>query len=249
MAVHDWSRVEAGIFHHFHHAWIEEISRALNRDILPSEYYALAEQHAGGLGPDVLTLQMRHLDAPEPNSEAAGPVDQGHGVCLAPPPVALTAETDTEYYRTKQNSVVVRHVSGHEIVAVVEVVSPGNKSSHRGIESFVRKAGEFLESQVHFLVLDLHPPGPRDPAGIHGVLWEDITGQDYSIPADRPLTLASYECDVSVRAYVEHVAVGGSLPKMPLFLSPGAHVLIPLEETYQTAFSVVPRIWQSILVG
>src|ERR687884_439463 len=31
MPVHDWTRVDAGIFHHFHHAWIAEISSALNR--------------------------------------------------------------------------------------------------------------------------------------------------------------------------------------------------------------------------
>ena len=26
MPVHDWTRVEAGIFHAFHHSWIEEIA-------------------------------------------------------------------------------------------------------------------------------------------------------------------------------------------------------------------------------
>ena len=55
--IHDWTRVEAGIFHHFHHSWIEEIARTLNRDILPGDYYAMAEQFASGFGPDVLTLQ------------------------------------------------------------------------------------------------------------------------------------------------------------------------------------------------
>ena len=57
MAIHDWSRVDAGIFHHFHHGWIEELQRALNGGVLPADYYALAEQFAGGFGPDVLTLQ------------------------------------------------------------------------------------------------------------------------------------------------------------------------------------------------
>jgi hypothetical protein len=27
MPIHDWTRVNAGIFHHFHHAWIEDIAR------------------------------------------------------------------------------------------------------------------------------------------------------------------------------------------------------------------------------
>jgi hypothetical protein len=36
MPVHDWARVDAGIFHHFHVAWIDEIARALNRGLLPA---------------------------------------------------------------------------------------------------------------------------------------------------------------------------------------------------------------------
>src|SRR5690242_20728435 len=58
MPVHHWKGVEAGIFHAFHHGWIEEISRSLNRGLLPPDYYALPEQIAGGLGPDVLTLRQ-----------------------------------------------------------------------------------------------------------------------------------------------------------------------------------------------
>ena len=30
MPIHDWSRVDAGLFHHFHQAWTIEISNALN---------------------------------------------------------------------------------------------------------------------------------------------------------------------------------------------------------------------------
>src|ERR1700730_10343564 len=100
MPIHDWTRVEADIFHDFHHAWIEEIKRTLNAGLLPPDYYALAEQHAAEFGPDVLTLQ--------------GP---------APPKVPLTAETDLEFYRRKQSTVTVRHVSGDRVVAMVEVVS------------------------------------------------------------------------------------------------------------------------------
>lgn len=57
MPIHDWTKVDAGIFHAFHHGWIEELARALNRGLLPADYYALPEQHAAGFGPDVLTLQ------------------------------------------------------------------------------------------------------------------------------------------------------------------------------------------------
>src|SRR5262245_60421538 len=64
MPVHDWNRVTAGTFHAFHLARIAEIQRALNGGLLPPGYYALAEQVAGEIIPDVLTLQ-RAESAPE----------------------------------------------------------------------------------------------------------------------------------------------------------------------------------------
>ncbi len=133
----------------------------------------------------------------------------------------LTAETDLEFYRRKQNTVTVRHVTGDRIVAVVEIVSRGNKSSNIALRALVDKAVEFLFQGVHLLVIDLHAPGPRDPHGIHGVIWEDFTGQVYSKPG-KPLTLAAYEAGpagVSTRAYVQPVSVGDDLPAMPLFLN------------------------------
>ena len=40
MPIHDWTRVDAGIFHHFHLEWISSIQRKLNQGILPADYYA-----------------------------------------------------------------------------------------------------------------------------------------------------------------------------------------------------------------
>jgi hypothetical protein len=37
MPIHDWTRVDAGIFIDFHHAWIKVIKRALNRGRLPPD--------------------------------------------------------------------------------------------------------------------------------------------------------------------------------------------------------------------
>ena len=39
-------------------------SAILNAELLPPDYYALPEQIAGGLGPDVLTLQLPTEVAP-----------------------------------------------------------------------------------------------------------------------------------------------------------------------------------------
>lgn len=67
MPIHDWSRIDAGIFHHLHLLWIARISAGLNGGLLPEPYYALAEPVLGDVVPDVLTL--RALD---PASETPG---------------------------------------------------------------------------------------------------------------------------------------------------------------------------------
>jgi len=160
---------------------------------------------------------------------------------------ASRRKTDLEFYRRKQNVVAVRHVSGDHLVAIVEIVSKGNKSGRKAFDDFVRKAAEFLRHQVHLLILDLQPPTARDPQGIHGAIWDEVAGQDYLRPTDKMLTLASYEAGARVRAFIEPVGVGDTLIDMPLFLHPGQYVAIPLEETYRIAFESVPRRWRAIL--
>jgi hypothetical protein len=246
MPMHDWTRVEAGIFHAFHHEWISEISRALNRGLLPEAYYALPEQVAAGFGPDVLTLQGQAL-AENPSAKDAG--GKAPAVLQTRPETGFMAESDAEFYRRKKSAIVVRHVSGDRIVAMLEIMSPGNKSNRHAFQAFVDKACELLEHRIHLLIIDPFPPGPRDPDGIHAAIWEQVEDDPFHPPADQPLTLASYECDLTTRAYIETTAVGQLLPEMPLFLEPNGCIMLPLEATYETAFAVMPRRWQAVLDG
>ena len=246
MPIHDWTRVDAGIFHAFHRGWIEEIARSLNRGRLPPEYYALPEQHAAGFGPDVLTLQ--ESNGADLRDRASSMPELGNtGVALASPKLKYTAQTDMAFYRRKQKAIVVRHVSGDAIVAMVEIVSPGNKSSRNALRAFVQKAASLLDQQIHLLIVDLHPPGKRDPQGIHGEIWDEIAGEEFAAPVEKKLTLDSYEADLTVRAYVISCAVGDALTDMPLFLQPHQAVTVPLEATYQAAFAEVPRRWRTLL--
>ena len=48
MPMHDWTRVEAGIFHDFHLCWVAELMGALNKVVLPKTHYAQAEQFVEG---------------------------------------------------------------------------------------------------------------------------------------------------------------------------------------------------------
>jgi hypothetical protein len=251
MPIHDWTRVPAGIFHDFHLSWIDELRRALNAGILPPDYYALAEQQAARLEPDVLTLHG--LSGPPDSSQrdhSSPPVDPAAGgLMVAPPPVRIREESDDELYRRKQRSVVVRHVSGDAVVAIIEIVSPGNKDSRKALQLFVDKTAWLLARGIHLLIVDLHPPSARDPNGLHAAIWEETTGKPFTPPGDKPLTLVAYEADRVLRTYVEPVAVGDTLHDMPLFLVPGGYVLVPLERTYQAAWEAVPLRWRRVVEG
>ena len=108
MPMHDWTRVEAGIYHDFHHEWISAIKRSLNQ-VLPEDFYALAEQQAAGFGPDVLTLQH----------EEANDIGSSDTTTLARPQTTLFQETTSDFYMRKQNAIAIRHVSGDRVVAMI----------------------------------------------------------------------------------------------------------------------------------
>ncbi len=246
MPIHDWTRVDAGIFHHFHHGWIEEIGRALNRGLLPPDYYAMAEQITGHPGPDVLTLRVPKGSPSTGSTPRTDKPNGGVAVAQTPPRVRFHATTEIDIYANKAKAVVVRHRSNHEVIAMAEIVSPGNKGSRRTLDAFVRKAEDALAAGIHHLLVDLFPPGPRDPEGIHPAIWGDRE-DPFALPADKPFTCVAYIGGALPEAFIEPVAVGDSLPDMPLFLTPDVYVPVPLEATYRSAWDAVPGVWQEVL--
>ena len=242
MPIHDWTRVNAGLFHHFHQRWIAALGDALNAGLLPSGFYALSEQTVGGPIPDVITLQRgpRHGTPSEPGG--------GLAVAEAPPKAWAVRKAEEDVYAARADRLVIRHPMG-EVVSVVEIVSPGNKGSKSALRSFVEKAAALLRQGVHLLVVDLFPPSDRDPRGIHPAIWDEIVEEPFEPPPGRPLTVVSYAAGPLKTAYVEPVGVGDLLPALPLFLTPDVYVPAPLEETYRTTWQVCPAPLREAVEG
>jgi hypothetical protein len=95
--------------------------------------------------------------------------------------------------------------------------------------------------------VDLFPPGPRDPQGIHQAVWEEFTDSQFALPPGRPLTLAAYIGRPCPESFVEPTAVDATLAEMPLFLTPEVYIPVPLEATYQSAWEAVPTYWRGVL--
>jgi hypothetical protein len=258
MPVHDWTRVSAGTFHHFHQAWITELARALNLGVLPPDFYALSEQVAGKAVPDVLTLQSLREPLAEQGYQLGGrggedsvlPVTGGVQVADAPPRVRTVASiSEAAILTLKRHRVVIRHATDDRVVALIEIVSPGNKDGAGPMQTLVDKAVAAVQQGYHLLLLDLFPPGSFDPNGLHDRIWRELSGEAYEPPADKPLMLISYAVGKGVTAYVEPAAVGDELPPMPLFLDPARYVKTPLEATYIAAYESVPLRWRRVIEG
>jgi hypothetical protein len=230
MPVHDWSRVDPNVFHHFHQRWTVSICDALNAGLLPPGYSALVEQHAGGLVPDVLALQRR--------SQPRG------GVLTVTPPKTGLVRQAKSVLAARANRIAIRHRLG-EIVCILEIVSPGNKSGRAALRAFVDKAIECLRQGIHLLIIDILPPTPRDPQGMHKVIWDEIEEEPFDLPPGKPLTLSAYVAGELLigrepTAYVELIGVGDILPDMPAYLDHNGYVPVPLETTYQAAWATCP---------
>ncbi len=183
MPIHDWTRVDANLLHHFHQAWTMVICNALNGGQLPKGYSALVEQHAAGVVPDVIALQRR--------SQPSRPVEPTGGVITATPPKTRHVIQAEEDLSARGNRIAIRHPLGR-VVCVIEIVSPGNKSSRTALRSFVEKTADFFRHGVHLLIVDLFPPSARDPQGIHKAIWDEVQTKPFELLLDKPLTLAAY---------------------------------------------------------
>ena len=251
MPMHDWKKVQAGIYHDFHNMWLLAIRKALNGGLLPPSYYAMMEQVTLSSEADLLTLQ-----APSQNGVRHKP---GRGVETASasrPAVALLEKEEKAVRKRPRERVSVRHVSNHKVVAILELMSPGNKSGVRTFNAFVAKAIAVLEADVNLFVVDPFGPSSRDPNGIHAAIWAKVVKRrkgrkPYVLPKSRPLVAASYGVGLEdVTAAVETFAIGEVVPDMPLFLTANEeYITVPLEETYQAAWPDVPRVWRDALEG
>ena len=238
MPMHDWTRVEPAIYHHFHQQWTAEISKQLNAGLLPPGLSALIEQHAGGVEPDVLAVERRRRPKrPQPGGTATKPKTR------------LTVEAVEDRLVRRANRVAIRHRLG-EVVCVIEVVSPGNKASRHAMSQFVEKTLDYLRAGGHVLLIDPFPPGPRDPHTLHKLVWDGFEDVPFALPADEPLLLAAYRAatpGTAVRADIEPLRVGAAIPDMPAWIDWDEFVEVPLERAYRAAWDACPADYRYLV--
>ena len=244
MPIHDWTRVDAGIFHGFHLSWISHIKERLNTGGLPPEFYADAEQYVDGKNADVLALHR---------SPAGSTAPIGTATTTATATLTLPADTAQRTARKakptaqKQRRIVVRHISGHRVVAHIEIVSPRNKDRRASGEEFVAKGREAIDAGIHLTVIDLFPPTRAVRRGLAPGIWRKYDRVPVTAPPGQQLCLASFRAVARPEGFFKFLAVGEELPGFPLFLTDAFSVNLSLADTYAAAFAGSPPYLRELL--
>lgn len=220
MPIHDWTRVDVGLFHDFHQDWTVELCRRLNSGCLPPDLSALI---------DPLT------DYPVPDAHAS-----------PPPRARFIDQIEEEIYAWRANRLRIQHRYG-QVVAIIQILSPGHKNSRSALDSFVHKAIDLMHKGVHLLIVDLFPPTDCNPLGIHEAIWSEVTSDNFKSPPEKTLTIVSYCAAKIVSAYVEPIAVGDAMRSMPVFLAEDCFTEVPLEEAYQASWAAFPKDFKTLL--
>ena len=101
MPIHDWTRVRANRFHHFHQTWTVNLAAALNSGRLPPGFFVLAAQITGGPEADVVALELT-----PPAGTSSLP---GMAVAAAPPNARFVIRSEAAIYARKADRIAIRH--------------------------------------------------------------------------------------------------------------------------------------------
>lgn len=159
-----------------HQVLIVAMMGALNA-VLPPEFFARVGERVYVLEPDQFIPDvsiLRHA-SPFPGTIASVAVLDAPAAALADAPLRLRAAR--EQMREAFIDIVAARQPG-QVITAIELLSPANKAAGRGREEYRRKQQQVLESDTHFLEIDLLRGGAHSvaaPANLlaahHGGPW------------------------------------------------------------------------------
>jgi hypothetical protein len=212
----------------FHHAWATNIAQHLNREVLPSDFFAEPEISAGP------TLEIDVANVELTNGRDAS--DKATGTAVWAPPRPLLA-FPVDLARLNVCEVrVYEELGGAVLRAAIELVSPANKDRPGSRRTFAAKCAGYLKQAVSVILVDVVT---ERLANLHADLlealevpqatWESPTHL-YAI-AYRPVPVQNRE---SVEAWPHVLTLGQALPVLPLWLRLDLCLPLQLEQTYAT---------------
>lgn len=226
----------------FHTQWPAMIVLALGPK-LPRRYVAEPRVQLGASAEiDVGTFEDDAAVAP---GLSGGPGNGAQGgvatAVWAPPRPTLTLVTDFPAESAYEVRVFDQERSGR-LVAAVEIVSPANKDRPEHRRAFVAKCAALLQEQVSVTIVDVVTARHFN---LYGELLELVGKTDPALTPQPPAVYAA-ACRGTKRdntwlleTWALPVAVGQSLPTLPLWLADNLAVPLELEASYEETCHVL----------
>jgi hypothetical protein len=213
----------------FHTTWATAIADSLNQDWLPEGYFAEEQLHpAARVEIDVAAFDAAH-------GAVVGGVAIAGPRTYSPPAATWTVPNVTI---EGVELLVFDSEGGPTLVGAIELVSPGNKDREDARRAFAAKCASYLHQGIGLVIVDVVT---SRSANLHNELM-GLLGQatDCRLPGAAELYACAYRPQrrgeqSEIEIWPHTLAVGKSMPELPLSL--GANLVVPvhLESTYVNA--------------
>jgi hypothetical protein len=214
----------------FHVNWAGAIADDLNERLLPEGYFAEEHAHVGArVEIDVATFADAAVP-PRDGSTATLPAR----VWTPPAPALVLPGAFPDSFEV----LVFQSEGGASLVAAVELVSPANKDRDSHRRAFAVKCASYLARGVSLILIDIVT---SRQANLHEEMMQLLghsPGQ--GLPAEATLYAMAYRPVVrdgweQIEVWSHALAVGETLPTLPLALNAEIALPLDLEATYTTA--------------
>lgn len=218
----------------FHSRWLNSMADRLN-EILPRRFVAEVQTHLGShIEADL--AEYERLDDEGHREEATNGPGGGLAVQTWAPPVATW--TMPAVFPDVFEMTVHDEKDGMRLLAVVELVSPGNKDRPETRLAFASKCASYLQRGIGVVIVDIVT---EKHFNLHNTLLPLLNLDDRFAMADDPhLYAVGYKPvqrgKVSViDAWPFVLTVGEALPVVPLYLRRFRAIPLDLSATYEDA--------------
>ncbi|MDB5292352.1 MAG: hypothetical protein JWL69_3593 [Phycisphaerales bacterium] len=217
-------------------SWSTTLADVLNGPLLPRDYFAEIHVHVGSR----VEVDIASFDDSSGGRGARTRDAEGGGVATAPirtwsPPAPAMAMP--AIFPDSIEVLVYSEQAGPTLVAAVELISPGNKDRPETRRAFAAKCATYLHEGIGLIVVDIVT---SRSANLHNELVELLAvGHEFIVSPDdlyavayRPVRRKDVE---KIDVWPTVLALGGTLPLLPLSLDKNICIPLDLEPTYAEA--------------
>lgn len=219
----------------FHSNWATRLADLLNDSLLPPEFIAEEHTHAGTrLEIDVATFEQQEAATGVRASGSGGTAVLPQLVYSPPAPQFTIPAVLADRFEVR----VFATAAGMTLVAVIELVSPGNKDRPEECRAFATKCASYLYQGVSLIIIDIVT---NRQANLHNEMMRLMNANATTgFPPSTNLYAVAYRPVMraerpEVDVWPVACALGEPLPTLPLRLTGDLFVPVDFESTYDEA--------------